>query len=100
MTTGDGISPTAGGQPQLSVIVTGGARGIGAATARRILMVGGCVGIVDRDITAAEALSGEFGDAVCCVRADVCEEPELEAARRAFAERLPDRQSTRLNSRH
>src|SRR3546814_7648465 len=68
---------------------TGGASGIGAATARRILMVGGCVGIVDRDITAAEALSGEFGDAVCCVRADVCEEPELEAARRAFAERLP-----------
>src|SRR3546814_2651615 len=52
-------------------------------------MVGGCVGIVDRDITAAEALSGEFGDAVCCVRADVCEEPELEATRRAFAERLP-----------
>src|SRR3546814_1999026 len=38
LTTADAISPTAGGQPQLSVIVTGGARGIGAATARRILM--------------------------------------------------------------
>lgn len=89
MTTADAISPSAGGQPQLSVIVTGGASGIGAATARRILMTGGCVGIVDRDITAAAALFAEFGDAACCVRADVCEEPELEAARSALAEKLP-----------
>ena len=42
----------------LSVIITGGASGIGAATARRIVADGGHVGLVDIDDNRAEALSG------------------------------------------
>jgi rhamnulose-1-phosphate aldolase/alcohol dehydrogenase len=56
-------------------LVTGGAGGIGAATARRLLSDGACVMLVDRDAgalaVAREEMSGQFGPDV--VRASVCD---------------------------
>ena len=43
-----------------SVIITGGASGIGAATARRIVAGGGHVGLVDIDENRAQALVDEI----------------------------------------
>jgi rhamnulose-1-phosphate aldolase/alcohol dehydrogenase len=60
-------------------IVTGGAGGIGAATARRLLSEGACVVIcdIDRDALAEaeRSLTGAFGaDSVCAVWVDVTSE--------------------------
>ena len=46
----------------LSVFITGGASGIGAATARRVLAAGGSVGIVDINSEAMRALADELGN--------------------------------------
>lgn len=66
-------------------LITGGAGGIGAATAERLMVDGACVMLVDRDAAAVEqvreVLSDAFGDdfirsAVC----DVTDEDQLQAA--------------------
>jgi 2-hydroxycyclohexanecarboxyl-CoA dehydrogenase len=44
-----------------TVLVTGGANGIGAAIARRLAEEGCAVGILDMDATAGEKLAGEIG---------------------------------------
>jgi len=44
-----------------AAIVTGGASGLGAATARRLAHLGAKVGIVDRDAARAEAVASETG---------------------------------------
>jgi NAD(P)-dependent dehydrogenase (short-subunit alcohol dehydrogenase family) len=73
----------------LSVIITGGASGIGAATARRIVADGGHVGLVDIDDNRAEALAGDIGPAAWAVRADALDEGEMTAAHEALAAHLP-----------
>ncbi|MDO7836622.1 bifunctional rhamnulose-1-phosphate aldolase/short-chain dehydrogenase [Sphingobium sp. HBC34] len=66
-------------------LVTGGAGGIGAATATRFLRDGACVVLADRDMAAAEQvraeLAGQFGqDVVRAIGCDVTDEAQVEAA--------------------
>ena len=68
--------------------VTGGAGGIGRATAERLADEGACVVLADIDEAALEAAKGDFvkrysGDAVCTVKLDVTQE---DAVISAFAE--------------
>lgn len=74
-------------KPQVgkTALVTGGAGGIGAATARRLLAEGACVMLVDRDAEAldraAQAMAKSFGkDNVRHVVCDVTDENQVQAA--------------------
>lgn len=67
----------------LSVFITGGASGIGAAAARRIVRDGGHVAIADLNLSAAEALAGQIGANAIALKADTLDEAEV---RKAFAE--------------
>lgn len=64
-------------------IITGGASGIGEATARRFVAEGGRVLIADRNATAAEALARELGSNAFAIECDV----RKEASAVAIAER-------------
>ena len=64
----------------INAIVTGGASGIGAATARRIVAGGGRVGILDLNVEAARALAQELGPSASHAAGDVLEEDALHAA--------------------
>jgi NAD(P)-dependent dehydrogenase (short-subunit alcohol dehydrogenase family) len=59
-------------------LVTGGASGLGAATARRLAAGGAKVVIVDRDEARGAALAGELGGVFA--KADVTEAAQVEAA--------------------
>ena len=74
-------------KPQVGriALVTGGAGGIGAATAARFLKEGGCVMLADRDAAAVEdvcaGFAKQFGkDVVRAVACDVTEEEQVQAA--------------------
>jgi NAD(P)-dependent dehydrogenase (short-subunit alcohol dehydrogenase family) len=63
------------------VLITGGARGIGAQTARRLVAKGAKVILVDLDAEPLRALEAELGtDAATAVIADVTSLDEMEAA--------------------
>lgn len=69
-------------------LVTGGAGGIGAATAARLLREGACVMLADRDETAVQAVCNGFAtrfgrDVVRSIACDVTDEAQVAAA---FAE--------------
>jgi rhamnulose-1-phosphate aldolase/alcohol dehydrogenase len=71
-------------------LVTGGAGGIGAATAKRLLADGACVMLVDRDAAALEANDGALKaahgkDFVRSSVADVTDEVQVQAAFNACA---------------
>ncbi len=71
-------------------LVTGGAGGIGAATAARLLRDGACVMLADRDGDALEhvrdGFAGKFGkDVVRAVRCDVTDEAQVAEALAACA---------------
>ncbi len=71
------------------VLITGGARGIGAATARRIAAEGGKLVLTDVDKAPLEELSAELGpEAVLAVVADVTDLPSMEAAVAAGVEKF------------
>ena len=55
----------------LKCVVTGGASGIGAATVRRFAAEGAHICILDRDLSAAEALAAELGDSHLAMELDV-----------------------------
>ena len=61
-------------------MVTGGASGLGEATARRLADAGATVTVVDRDAQRAEALAKELGDRVSFAVADVTDEGQVQAA--------------------
>jgi rhamnulose-1-phosphate aldolase/alcohol dehydrogenase len=66
-------------------LVTGGAGGIGAATAARLLKEGACVMLADRDGDAVEQMGERFGtqfgkDVVRAVTCDVTDEAQVRAA--------------------
>jgi rhamnulose-1-phosphate aldolase/alcohol dehydrogenase len=66
-------------------LVTGGAGGIGAATAARLLADGACVMLVDRDAAALEGVREGFaerfgGDAIRAAACDVTDEAQVAAA--------------------
>ena len=71
-------------------LVTGGAGGIGAATAARLLREGACVMLADRDAAAVEEVRAGFAkqfgrDVVRAVTCDVTDEPQVQAAFAACA---------------
>ncbi|BBH68500.1 putative short chain dehydrogenase/reductase [Actinoplanes sp. OR16] len=55
----------------MAVIVTGGARGIGRATAERLARSGASVAIGDLDSSLASSVAAPFGDRVMAARLDV-----------------------------
>jgi NAD(P)-dependent dehydrogenase (short-subunit alcohol dehydrogenase family) len=59
------------------VIVTGGASGIGRATATRLVAEGSCVALVDIDGEAAAAVAEELGSSVLPLTADVSREEDV-----------------------
>jgi NAD(P)-dependent dehydrogenase (short-subunit alcohol dehydrogenase family) len=73
-------SPKSGAAEGLRVAVTGAASGIGAATARRLKVLGWRVICLDRDLAGAAATAGGRGIAI---EVDVADEASCE---RAFAE--------------
>ena len=70
---------------ELSVIVTGGASGIGAAAARKIVAAGGHAGILDLNAAAAAALAQELGPRAAAASADMLDEAAVTAAHDALA---------------
>lgn len=66
-----------------SILITGGAHGIGAATTRMAARQGWRTGILDRDAAAATALAAELPDAVA-LACDVTDEAAVEAALDSF----------------
>jgi NAD(P)-dependent dehydrogenase (short-subunit alcohol dehydrogenase family) len=55
----------------MSIIVTGGARGIGRATVERFARQGASVAVGDLDVDLAEEVAGAYGDRVVAARLDV-----------------------------
>jgi meso-butanediol dehydrogenase / (S,S)-butanediol dehydrogenase / diacetyl reductase len=67
------------------IFITGGASGIGAATASRFLDEGSVVCVLDRDADACKRISSELGDLAGAIHADVT---DLKQVQGAFAEAL------------
>ena len=65
---------------QHAFLVTGGASGLGAACARRLVAGGGNIVVVDLNREAGEALVAELGDAARFAAADVADEAAVQAA--------------------
>jgi NAD(P)-dependent dehydrogenase (short-subunit alcohol dehydrogenase family) len=70
-----------------SALVTGGASGMGEATARRLAAAGAAVVIVDRDTAKGEQVAGELGGTFA--PADVTSEDDVTAAVAAATELAP-----------
>ena len=73
-----------------TVLITGAARGIGLATARRFLAEGWCAALLDIDGAAQDAAAAglEAPDRVLALSADVADEAQVAAALAAVAERF------------
>jgi NAD(P)-dependent dehydrogenase (short-subunit alcohol dehydrogenase family) len=66
-------------------LVTGGASGLGEATARHLHAEGACVVLFDRDAGRADAIAAELGDRATSVPGDVLSEQDTSAALAAAA---------------
>ena len=73
----------------VSVFVTGGASGIGSATARRIVKDGGHVAIVDLNLEGAQALAAELGPRTVALKADTTSEEQVRGALASASGQLP-----------
>ena len=62
------------------VLISGGASGIGADTARLVVREGGRAAIADRDGARGAALAGELGDGAIFLPLDVTQEAQWQAA--------------------
>lgn len=69
-------------------VITGAGSGIGAAMARTFVAEGARVALFDIDLTAAQGLADELGDAAAAFEADVTKLPQLETAAVAAANRF------------
>lgn len=63
-----------------SVLISGGASGLGAAVARKAISAGACVLIADRNAAAGAALAAELGEAARFALCDVSDEASCQAA--------------------
>jgi NAD(P)-dependent dehydrogenase (short-subunit alcohol dehydrogenase family) len=63
-----------------SAVITGGASGLGEATARRLVKAGAKVVLLDRDAKKGPALAAELGAAARFVETDVTNEEQVKAA--------------------
>ncbi len=72
-----------------SAVVTGGASGLGAATAKAIIEAGGYCLLLDRDGDRAKAFASSLGDHADYVVADVADSTEVEAAVDLAASKAP-----------
>ena len=59
-------------------VITGGASGLGAATARALVYLGGRVAIIDMDREKEEKVAHELGDAVIFYPVDVVQGKEMD----------------------
>jgi NAD(P)-dependent dehydrogenase (short-subunit alcohol dehydrogenase family) len=73
----------------LTTAVTGGASGLGLATAQRLVAAGGQVTIIDLPSSAGEQVAADLGDAARFVAADVTDGEQFAAALDAAGERGP-----------
>jgi NAD(P)-dependent dehydrogenase (short-subunit alcohol dehydrogenase family) len=62
------------------VVITGGARGIGAQLARDLVDAGASVAVLDRDLESAQRLVAELGSATAAFEADVTSAASVTAA--------------------
>jgi NAD(P)-dependent dehydrogenase (short-subunit alcohol dehydrogenase family) len=69
-------------------LVTGGAGGIGSATARQLVAGGAKVAIADRDGERAAALSSELGDAAIPVTVDISDEADVDRCAATIVDRF------------
>jgi NAD(P)-dependent dehydrogenase (short-subunit alcohol dehydrogenase family) len=69
-------------------IVTGAARSIGEACARKLAECGARVGVLDLDAAGAERVAGELGDGAIAVAVDVTDSAAVDAAVATVTERL------------
>lgn len=69
-------------------VVTGGARGIGAATARRLAAGGAAVALLDLDQSAVDATAASIGDRAVGIACDVTDADAVESAVRQVVERF------------
>ena len=63
-----------------AALVSGGASGLGGATARELVARGARVAVLDRDSEKATALADELGDSAAAFEADVTDEAQVQAA--------------------
>lgn len=63
-----------------SAVITGGASGLGEATARRLAKAGAKIVLIDRDAKKGSALAAELGAGAHFVEADVTSEEQVQAA--------------------
>ena len=73
----------------LTTAVTGGASGLGLATAQRLVAAGGQVTIIDLPSSAGEQVAADLGDPARFVAADVTDSEQFAAALDAAGERGP-----------
>lgn len=73
----------------LSVMITGGASGIGEAVARKVVAAGGHAGIADRDEKRAAALKEELGARAHVAACDAGSEESVAAAYAALGAQMP-----------
>ena len=73
----------------LTTAVTGGASGLGLATAQRLVAAGGQVTIIDLPSSAGEQVAADLGDAARFAAADVTDSEQFAAALDAAGERGP-----------
>lgn len=75
---------------QRTFLVTGGASGLGAACARRIVELGGHALLADLDRDAGQALAAELGERAAFVETDVTDEASTQSAVAAALDRFGD----------
>lgn len=69
-----------------AVVVSGAGNGLGASIAHAAAGDGWTVGVLDRDVVAAERVAGAIGASALPLRADITDEAAVDAALDAFAD--------------